>query len=116
MSLQACYRRSAYFEYYEDELVPFYEKNIPFLFDYNEQLLHFIMKAIKMKVELKFTESYEPAYPSMEDVRNAISPKKKADPGQKPYMQVFDERMGFQQNLSIVDLLFNQGPHSMNYL
>jgi len=116
MSLQACYRRSAYFEYYEDDLVPFYEKNFPFLFDYNQHLLEFILKAIKIKLDLNFTPAYEPEYPSLTDLRSTISPKKERDFGQKPYMQVFDERMGFQKNLSIVDLLFNQGPHSINYL
>src|SRR3984885_10972282 len=61
-SLQACYRRSAYFEYYEDELAPFYEKNFPFLFDYNEQLLHFLLKAIKISFPINYTETYERAY------------------------------------------------------
>src|SRR6201998_4266158 len=58
-SLQACYRRSAYFEYYEDDLAPFYEKNFTFLFDYNEQLLQFILKSIRLKVDLTYTEIYE---------------------------------------------------------
>jgi hypothetical protein len=116
LSLQACYRRSAYFEYYEDELAPFYEKRFDFLFDYNEQQLRFILKAIKMKLELNYTQTYEAEYLSFDDFRHSISPKKQADFNQKPYLQVFDERIGFKKNLSIVDLLFNQGPHSVNYL
>jgi len=116
LSMEACYRRSAYFEYYEDELVPFYEKKFNFLFDYNEQLLQFILKAIKLKVELPQTSGYEAVYPEMADFRHSISPKKENNFNQKPYLQVFDERQGFKQNLSIVDLLFNQGPHAINYL
>ena len=116
LSLQACYRRSAYFEYYEDDLAPFYEKKFDFLFDYNEQLLQFILKAIKMKVELNHTTTYEAEYPEMADFRTSINPKKENDFNQKPYLQVFDERQGFQKNQSIADLLFNQGPHSLNYL
>ncbi|MDB4918550.1 WbqC family protein [Mucilaginibacter sp.] len=116
LSLQACYRRSAYFEYYEDELVPFYEKKFNFLFDYNEQLLQFILKAMKIKLELKYTKSYEAEYPNLADYRNTISPKHETDIEQKPYFQVFEDRKGFIKNLSIVDLLFNQGPHSVNYL
>jgi hypothetical protein len=115
-SLGSCYRRSAYFEYYEDELAPFYEKKYPYLVDYNEQLLQFILKSIKMKMELKFTESYEAEYPSIADFRNSISSKKESNFEQKPYFQVFEERQGFLKNLSIVDLLFNQGPHTVNYL
>ena len=116
LSLQACYRRSAYFEYYEDELVPFYEKKFDFLFDYNEQLLQFILKAMKIKVELKYTESYEAEYSNLADFRNSISSKHETDIEQKPYFQVLEDRKGFIKNLSIVDLLFNQGPHSVNYL
>jgi hypothetical protein len=116
LSLQACYRRSAYFEYYEDELAPFYEKRFDFLFDYSEQQLQFILKAIKIKLELNYTQTYEPEYPSLNDFRYSISPKKETDFNQKTYLQVFDERIGFQKNLSIVDLLFNQGPNSIDYL
>ncbi|HEY2582503.1 MAG TPA: WbqC family protein, partial [Mucilaginibacter sp.] len=116
LSLQACYRRSAYFEYYEDELVIFYEKKYPFLFDYNEQFLQFILSKIKMQVSLNYTESFEDEYPRLVDFRDSISPKKESHFDQKPYFQVFEERMGFMKNLSIVDLLFNQGPQAVNYL
>jgi hypothetical protein len=116
LSLQACYRRSAYFEYYEDEFVVFYEKKINFLFDYNLQLLQFILKAIKLPLNLNFTDGYEAEYPLLNDFRNTINPKKELAFEQKPYFQVFDERQGFKKNMSIVDLLFNQGPHSINYL
>ena len=116
LSLQACYRRSAYFEYYEDDLASFYENKFPFLFDYNEHLLHFILKAIKLTIPLNYTQSFEAEYPLMEDFRHSINPKKETEFNQKRYLQVFDERLGFQKNLSIVDLLFNQGPHSVNYL
>jgi WbqC-like protein family len=116
MGLQACYRRSAYFEYYEDDLAPFYEQKYDYLFDYNEQLLLFILKAIKMPLTLNYTETYEPHYPALTDLRNVITPKKESNFIQKPYFQVFDDRYGFMKNLSIVDLLFNQGPHAVNYL
>jgi hypothetical protein len=116
LSLQACYRRSAYFEYYEDEFAPFYEKKFDYLFDYNEQLLQFILKSVKLKLPLNYTETYEADYPSLVDLRDTISPKKEPDFEQKAYFQVFEERQGFQKNLSIIDLLFNQGPHSVNYL
>jgi len=116
LSLQACYRRSAYFEYYEDEFAPFYQKKFDFLFDYNQQLLQFILKSIKLKVDLNYTESYEAGYPLLADFRNNFNPKQEPDFNQKPYYQVFEERKGFQKNLSIVDLLFNQGPNAVNYL
>ena len=116
MSLQGCYRRSAYFEYYEDEFAPFYEKKEMFLFDYNDQLLHLILKLLKIKATVNYTETYESEYSELADYRHSINSKKESDFKQKPYFQVFEERHGFMKNLSIVDLLFNQGPQSINYL
>jgi hypothetical protein len=116
MSLQGCYRRSAYFEYYEDDFAPFYEKKETFLFDYNSQLLQLILKLLKIKTSISCTESYEAEYQNLSDFRNNIHPKKESDFKQRPYFQVFEERRGFMKNLSIVDLLFNQGPQSVNYL
>jgi len=117
LSLEACYRRSAYFEYYEDDFAPFYDSKKPaFLFDYNEQILELLFKFLKMGAPIVYTETYEAAYPGLTDLRTSISPKSEIVVEQKSYFQVFDERNGFLKNLSIVDLLFNQGPQSGNYL
>jgi hypothetical protein len=116
MGLQACYRRSAYFEFYEDDFAPFYESKEQFLFDYNEKFLQLLLKLLKIKTNITYTETYEPAYPALTDLRDVISPKKEPVFAQKPYFQVFEENHGFIKNLSIVDLLFNQGPQAMNYL
>lgn len=116
MSLQSCYRRSAYFEFYEDDFARFYEQRFDNLFDYNEELLNLVLKFLKMPVSFKFTEEYHREYPDLSDFRNTIHPKKDSAFEQKPYFQVFEERKGFLKDLSIVDLLFNQGPQSINYL
>lgn len=116
MGLQTCYRSSAYFEYYEDDFAPFYEKQTTFLFDYNQQLLELLLRLLKIKMDLKFTDTYEATYPNLTDLRNVLNGKNAPDIEQKPYFQVFDERQGFLKNLSIVDLLFNQGPQTLNYL
>jgi len=116
MSLQNCYRRSAYFEFYEDDFARFYDRNFEYLFDYNEELLRLIIKLLKLKVDYKLTTEYHEVYPEMLDLRRAITPKKESDIDQKPYFQLFEERHGFLKNLSIVDLLFNHGPQAINYL
>ncbi len=116
MGLQACYRRSAYFEFYEDDFASFYEDKEEFLFDYNDKLLQLLVKLLKIKTDITYTETYEAAYPALTDLRDVISPKKEPAFAQKPYFQVFEENHGFIKNLSIVDLLFNQGPQAMNYL
>ena len=116
MGLQACYRRSAYFEYYEDDFAPFYEKQPVFLFDYNRELLELLLRLLKIKLELRFTDTYEAEYANVADLRSSFNAKTQAAVQQKPYFQVFEERQGFLQNLSIADLLFNQGPQAINYL
>lgn len=115
-SLQACYRRSAYFEFYEDDFAPFYEKQITYLFDYNQELLNLLLKLTKIKTELNYTNEYQAEYPNLHDFRFSIHPKKESEMQQKPYFQVFEDRKGFVKNLSIIDLLFNQGPQTVNYL
>jgi hypothetical protein len=116
MSLQGCYRRSAYFEYYEDDFSIFFETEETFLFDLNEKLLYMLLKLLKIKAAIRYTEGYEAKYLAMKDFRLSISSKKESAFPQKPYYQLFEERHGFLKNLSIVDLLFNQGPQSINYL
>jgi hypothetical protein len=115
-SLQACYRRSAYFEFYEDDFAPFYEKQITYLFDYNQELLNLLLRLTKIKTELKYTDEYHAEYPDLHDFRFSIHPKKESEVQQKPYFQVFEGRHGFTKNLSIIDLLFNQGPQTINYM
>ncbi len=116
MSLQTSYRSSAYFEFYEDNLMPFYENKIKFLFDYNEQLMMLLLKSLKIKTTFLFTDEYEAVHENAIDFRENIHPKKNIKTVGKPYFQVFEERNGFIPNLSIVDLLFNQGPQAINYL
>ncbi|NEU07117.1 WbqC family protein [Flavihumibacter sp. R14] len=116
MSLQTSYRSSAYFEYYENDLIPFYEKNWKFLYDYNLEILQFLFKALKLNIPYSFTPEYLPTYPDLADYRETIHPKKDSSLEFKKYFQVFEEKNGFLPNLSILDLLFNQGPQSIKYL
>ncbi len=116
MSLETCYRRSAYFEYYEDDFAKFYQTNYTYLFDYNQELLQLLLKLVKLPLNISYTETYEKEYPQLEDLRSRMSAKKEPHLEQKPYFQVFEERKGFMKNLSIVDLLFNQGPQTINFL
>ncbi|KQC00931.1 WbqC family protein [Pedobacter sp. Hv1] len=116
LSIQTCYRSSAYFEYYEDGLVPFYEKKYDFLFDYNLDLLNWLFKQLKINPELALTETYEKDIAEGLDYRNQFSKKTIHEIETKSYFQVFSDRNEFIPNLSIVDLLFNQGPQTKSYL
>lgn len=116
LSLQTAYRSSAYFEYYEDDFAPFYQTKHTFLMDFNLELTALIVKLLKANVSWALTESYQPTYPDGKDFRQRIHPKLPPVTSSMPYRQVFADRFGFTADLSIVDLLFNEGPQSLSKL
>ena len=116
-ALEAAYRHTPFFQYYEDDFRPFYEKKISFLYDFNMQLTQLICSLIGLGTPLKPTVEYLHNPDGMVDFRSLITPKTlwKEDKEFRPteYYQVFKEKHGFIPNLSIVDLLFNMGPESI---
>lgn len=117
-SLESCYRRSPFFEYFEDDFLPFYtDKKFDFLIDLNESMQQEILKLLKLKPNYTFSNEYHKTYEGSDDFRSLLSPKisltKDTSFVSNPYMQVFETRHGFIPNLSIVDLLFNQGSRSL---
>ena len=115
LSLETSYRSSAYFEFYEDAFAPFYQKKYDFLFDYNMELFSTILKLIKLPIAFQMTASYETVYEDLTDFRSIIVPNKSSDYQNKTYFQVFEDRNGKLNNMSIVDLLFNQGPQAAKF-
>jgi hypothetical protein len=120
-SLESSYRRSPFFEYFEDDFHPFYhDKKNEFLVDFNEEMQQMVLKLLKLKSNYSFTNEYHKHVENADDFRSIISPKEliTADTSyeSKPYFQVFETRHGFIENLSIVDLLFNQGSRANDYL
>lgn len=119
-SLVAAYASSPFFEYYADELSPFYEKKFSYLIDLNIQLLEYTLHQLGLNVPVKCSEAFT-HISSDQDPRNFIHPKKDQaveDPDFQPeaYHQVFSDRLGFRSNLSILDLMFNVGPAALSYL
>lgn len=117
-AISSAYMNSPYFEYYEDDFRPFYEKKFEFLVDYNEELIRLICKEIDLLVSLNNTNEYKQQLSLYEmDARESIYLKKGFQDdtsfSPKSYYQVFADRFGFIPNLSIVDLLFNMGPESL---
>lgn len=119
-AIVSAYGMSAYFDYYKDELFAILEAGHERLFDLNLALIRFFIDKTGIKVDLRLTQDYE-REPQMEDLREVIHPKRPntilSDLGlEKPYFQVFAPKYGFQSDLSIMDLLFNEGPDSIIYL
>jgi len=116
-TLQTSYRNSSFFEYYEDDFAPFFHNKMEFLFDFNIGLLELCLKLLKIELNFVFTSEYIKTPGNLEDVRGVnISGQHPVSKAIKPYFQVFEEKNDFIPNLSIVDLLFNQGPQSKQFL
>ena len=118
-AIESAYNSTPFFEYYKDDIRPFYEKKYEFLTDFNEELCRLVCELIDIQPAIERTKEYKTDFaPNEIDFREAIHPKKdfhRTDPEfiPQPYYQVFEARHGFLPNLSIIDLLFNMGPESL---
>ena len=116
-AFESAYNSSPYFLYYKDALAPFFNDRHTSLFEYNTSLLNTILELLELYPEIRFTETYSQANDDLVDLRNKISPDISISKDHFPeYQQVFSEKSGFLPNLSILDLLFNEGPGSLEYL
>jgi len=114
-SLEAAYRSSPFFEYFEDDIAPIFEKKHQFLMDLNFEVLDVVTKCLRMKLEFRKTTEYFREVNEFTDFRHLANGKKDANSFEK-YTQVFDDKHGFINNLSVLDLLFNEGKFAMDYL
>jgi hypothetical protein len=114
-SLEAAYRSSPFFEFFEDDIVPFFEKKHTFLMDLNMEVFELMTKCMRMKLEYNTTPEYFHEAAGFSDFRFMANGKKDTSSFEK-YTQVFDDKHGFINNLSILDLLFNEGKFAIDYL
>lgn len=119
-AIESAYSTSAYFEYYKDDIYAILSSGIPTLWDLNLRIIEFFIQKIRLGIRIVSTESYASAGNAL-DYRNVIHPKRqntilKDLDMEKPYFQVFAGKYGFQSDLSVMDLLFNEGPQSLLYL
>ena len=121
-ALDAAYYTSAYYEYYRDDLFALMDSRPTLLWDWNLSLVRFLLEKTGVACHLQSTSSFvPPAEAGPDDYRDAIHPKHPdsvlSSLGlERPYFQVFADRFGFTPNLSVVDLLFNEGPDSILWL
>jgi len=117
-SIESAYRSSPYFEFYEHKFSSIYNEKYESLFQLNNDLQSKVLEVLKVDVNFNETESYKKNYDDFIDYRESIHPKinpEKQYP-ENSYIQVFENKLGFIPNLSILDLLFNEGPNAINFL
>ena len=152
-ALLSAYGESPFFEYYQDDIRPFYEKKYEFLFDFNMEITEKMIELLDIRPKISITNEYiqneelkvkseefnglanhkvqssnlkvqskevqSKEVQSIVDFREAIRPKKPlpdAEFESKRYYQVYEQKFGFQPNMSILDLLFNEGNEAIFYL
>ena len=118
-ALLSAYSESPFFDYYADDIHPFFEKKYDFLIDFNEAIRQKVCELMDIHPNVNYTSDFRRQTSDIVDFReviNAKHPLADADFQPQRYWQVFEGKHGFQVNLSILDLLFNMGPESIFYL
>jgi hypothetical protein len=115
-AIKASYGSSPYFQYYYENIETIISKNYDFLLDLNMELTEAVLTMIKIETGLSFTTHFEPAGGLDNDYRYRITPKEKSNYKVKEYLQVFSTGDGFIHGLSILDMIFNLGPETLDYL
>lgn len=114
-SLEAAYRTSPFFEYFEDDFRPLFEKKHEFLMDLNLEVFQLVNDALGINIQPKKTTEFFHEAPKYSDFRYLVNGKKDTTQIEE-FTQVFNEKHGFINNLSILDLLFNEGRYAVDYL
>ncbi|MFD0861347.1 WbqC family protein [Sungkyunkwania multivorans] len=114
-SLQTAYRTSPFFEFYEDDIAPIFKKQHRYLLDLNMESIETINDLLQLDTNITKTSRYELNSSSGVDARYLVNAKKEHT-SLEPYTQVFGTKHGFLNDLSILDLLFNEGTNALTYL
>lgn len=115
-SIKNAYQTSPFFEFYEDDFLAFYQTNFTHLLEVNLASLKLIANLLDLEIEFIHTTDYKPVIDNKNDYRFLINAKSKPIFRFEAYTQLFDSKYGFIQDLSILDLLFMEGPNAENYL
>ena len=113
-SIASAYRSSPFYEFYEDEINAFLRTKTKYLLDFNLKCQELLIDLLQMDTSYKLTKIFNKDVAA--DFRSLADSKMKVNYHFKPYTQVFSDKHGFIPNLSILDLLFMEGPNALNYL
>ena len=139
-ALQSAYSESPFFEYYADDIRPFFEQKYEFLIDFNEAIRQKMCELLDIETSVSYSSGFMvqgsgfsvqgswfmvqgswfriqgSVFKDFREVIHAKHPQDDPEFQPRSYWQVFQHRYGFQPNLSILDLLFCMGPEAVFYL
>lgn len=118
-SIESAYRSSPFYEYLIGDFEVYFEQKHKFLFDYNLQIMNTVCGILDISPDIRFTDTFEANPSNCNDLRHEIHPKPEIEQNNikaVEYPQVFADKHGFQNDLSILDLLFNLGSEAYTYL
>lgn len=115
-SIESAYRTSPFFEFYADELKYLFTEKPEFLLEHNLNCFKVILECLQLTYNLKTTTEFNKSPENIKEYRFLVNTRKLDVKPFETYTQVFSNKHGFISNLSILDLLFNEGPNTVNYL
>jgi hypothetical protein len=115
-AIRSSYRMAPYYQFYSGEIENVIEKRYKYLWELNNDLLDVILRMLKVDKKIQFTSGFIPPVNAPNDFRYSLDPDKEPLFQHRRYFQVFNTQEGFAPNLSIIDLIFNQGPDSGRWL
>ena len=115
-SLQSAYRSSPYFEYFEDDFIKLYSEKEKFLADFNIKCIRLISNLLDLDLDYKISNEYVEKTNDIIDLRDLSNARKEKKIDTPKYIQVFESKHGYINNLSIIDLIFSEGPNSVSLI
>ncbi|WP_034059797.1 WbqC family protein [Lacinutrix jangbogonensis] len=115
-TLESAYRTSPFYEFYIDDLQPLFTETFETILDFNLRCFEVICECLQLEVDISKTESFKKETKDLKDYRGLVNAKKENIILLDPYTQVFYSKHGYINNLSILDLLFNEGTNAISYL
>ena len=112
-SLQSAYRSSPYFEYFEDDFIKLYAEKEKFLVDFNIKCIKLISNLLDLDLDYKISSEYVEKTNDIIDLRDLSNARKEKKIETPKYIQVFESKHGYLNNLSILDLIFSEGKNSV---
>lgn len=114
-SIKTAYQSSPYFEFYEDQLSGIFQTDENLLLQFNLKALEIILKILKTEKAYSLNNEYVKLNDE-DNFREKFSSKSESEYDMENYYQTFSDKMGFEKDLSILDLICNKGPESLSYI